>query len=78
VREGSQPHERTEDRSPIDLHRLVRDVAEILEHTVDRSISVTTRCEASASVVVDDASQLQTSLLNLALNARDAMPQGGR
>jgi signal transduction histidine kinase/ActR/RegA family two-component response regulator len=64
-------------KTPIDLHGLIRDTVPLLERSFDRRITV--RCEllAAHAVVLGDASELQNALLNLAFNARDAMPDGG-
>jgi PAS domain S-box-containing protein len=63
--------------SPVEVHAVVNEVADILRRTIDRRITVVCELQATASVVVADASQLQNAILNLALNARDAMPDGG-
>jgi len=62
---------------PVNLHRVIADVVEILEHTVDRRIHICQRLEANPPMTMGDPTQLQTALLNIALNARDAMPGGG-
>ncbi|HUS92050.1 MAG TPA: PAS domain S-box protein [Phycisphaerae bacterium] len=63
---------------PTDVHELIRDVAGILTHGIDRRIEVELDLRAESAGVLGDASQLQSALLNLGLNARDAMPEGGR
>jgi signal transduction histidine kinase/CheY-like chemotaxis protein len=62
---------------PVDLDILIKNVTNILTHTIDKRIVVELNTEADNSVVMGDAAQLQNSLLNLALNAKDAMPEGG-
>jgi C4-dicarboxylate-specific signal transduction histidine kinase/ActR/RegA family two-component response regulator len=62
---------------PISLHDLVREVASLLEHTLPRGIRVVLDFQASRDILVGDASHLHQSLLNLAINSRDAMPDGG-
>ncbi|MES1187335.1 MAG: ATP-binding protein [Myxococcales bacterium] len=64
-------------REAVDLGELVVEVARILRHTIDHSIHVETAVEPEV-VVHGNHSELQQVLLNLCLNARDAMPQGGR
>jgi PAS domain S-box-containing protein len=60
-----------------DVHELVREVVSILERSIDKSIRLTVDLAASSSVVIGDPTQLQSALLNIAINARDAMPDGG-
>jgi len=62
---------------PLSLHELVREVAGLLEHTLPRGIQVILDLQAERDVIVGDASHLHQALLNLAVNARDAMPDGG-
>jgi len=62
---------------PLSLHDLVREVAGLLEHTLPRGIRVVLDLQARRDVVVGDASHLHQALLNLAINSRDAMPEGG-
>ncbi|MET0592617.1 MAG: response regulator [Polyangiaceae bacterium] len=60
-----------------DLHDVVRDAATLLERSIDRRVRVKLELDAQRSNVMGDASQLQNALLNLGINARDAMPEGG-
>jgi PAS domain S-box-containing protein len=62
---------------PVDIHRLLDEVLNILSRTVDRRIELNRAFDAKYPVVVADSSQLENALLNLAVNARDAMPEGG-
>ena len=59
------------------LNALVRDMHDLLERSVGSLIRVTEDLPADVWPVMADANQLQTALLNLAINARDAMPDGG-
>jgi len=61
----------------VDLHHLIGEVAAMLRHTMDRRIAIRLELRAVPSMTLGDPSQLQSALLNLALNARDAMPDGG-
>ena len=49
----------------------------MLRRTVGPAITITTECDADVDPVLIDQSQLQSALMNLALNARDAMSKGG-
>ena len=63
--------------APVDLHTVVADLVAILKHSIDKKIEIRQRLEAVPSTVLGDPTQLQNALLNLALNAQDAMPSGG-
>ncbi len=62
---------------PVDVHELIHEVVAILGRTIDPRITIRLRLCAARAVVIGDPSPLQSALLNLALNARDAMPAGG-
>ncbi|MFH0922001.1 MAG: response regulator [Fibrobacterota bacterium] len=61
----------------VDTHETIQDVIKLLEHTIDKRIAITQKLGANPSTVMGDNSQLQNAILNLAVNARDAMPNGG-
>ncbi|MBD3321895.1 MAG: response regulator [Chitinivibrionales bacterium] len=61
----------------INVHETIGEVIKLLEHTVDRKIRIIQHLEANPATVMGDRTQLQNALLNLAINARDAMPDGG-
>ncbi len=63
---------------PVDLNALVAGMAELLESTLGRGMEVTTRLDAEAWPAMADVPQIELVLLNLAINARDAMQGGGR
>lgn len=63
--------------SPIDLHASLAEVRRLLAHTLDKRIELALELSAPCATVLGDASQIQNALLNVALNARDAMPDGG-
>jgi len=65
-------------RVAVDIHDLIEEVVRILRHTIDPRIRIIQRLHAERAVVEGDASELQSALLNLGVNARDAMPERGR
>jgi PAS domain S-box-containing protein len=62
---------------PLNVNRLVTAASEMLRRTLGERIGVETALGASLWWVQADASELENALLNLAVNARDAMPDGG-
>lgn len=62
----------------IDLPALVRGMTDLLRRTLGPSITIDTQLPDSLASIQADANQLELALLNLTMNARDAMPQGGR
>jgi len=61
----------------IDAHTVIDDVVSLLSHARIRDIRIVRRLKASPSRILGDYAQIQSALLNIALNARDAMPEGG-
>ncbi len=66
------------DLVPVDLKAIVGGMEDLLRRTLGENIEIVTELGAEALVARTDVSQLENSLLNLAINARDAMPDGGR
>ncbi len=62
---------------PVDMHSTIRDLIELLKRTIDKRIRISTSLRAETSSVMGDPGQMYQLLLNLCLNARDAMPGGG-
>ena len=62
---------------PVDMNGLIMDTLSLFERSVTKEINVETVLSTEPVMVSGDDGQLQQALLNLFLNARDAMPQGG-
>ncbi len=61
----------------LDLDGVVRDMVPLLRHALGRGIEIVTDVPAEPVFALADSTLLQSSILNLAINARDAMPGGG-
>jgi hypothetical protein len=61
----------------VDLNSVVTSVSVMLRRLIGEQVRLVTRCVGSPSVVKADPGQLEQVLVNLAVNSRDAMPDGG-
>lgn len=61
----------------VDMHKTIRDVVYLLERSIDKSITLTVKSHTDYACTSGDPGQLQQMVMNLAINARDAMPNGG-
>ncbi len=61
----------------VDIDMIVGDALSLLRRTVDPRVVIHQRLDAKGASVTGDAAQLQNAVLNLGINARDAMPAGG-
>ncbi len=62
---------------PVNLHDVIHEVISLLKHSIDKRIIIRHHLDADSPIVLGDPTQLQNAILNLAINARDAMPDGG-
>ena len=62
---------------PVDLQQLFDGISDLITQSVGPAVAVRMQLDPDARMVMSDANQLELALLNLALNARDAMPDGG-
>jgi signal transduction histidine kinase len=62
---------------PLDINALVTGLSELIHRTLGETVSVETVLAAGLWRTEVDANELEAAILNLALNARDAMPNGG-
>jgi signal transduction histidine kinase/DNA-binding response OmpR family regulator len=63
---------------PLDLNTVVRDSTELLHRTLGETVELESVLAPRLWLVEVDQNQLETAILNLAVNARDAMPDGGK
>ncbi len=62
---------------PVDLHKVIGGVIALLDRTLDKKVNIVSRFFPDQLTAVGDPSQLEQVLMNLAMNACDAMPTGG-
>jgi PAS domain S-box-containing protein len=66
------------DPKPLDANRLVAGMTELLRRTLGESVALETVLAGGLWWVLADANHLESAILNLAINGRDAMPEGGK
>jgi PAS domain S-box-containing protein len=65
------------DTKPVDVAVLVRGIGELLQRSLGPLVAIRTTIPGDLPPVMADANQLELAILNLSMNARDAMPDGG-
>lgn len=65
------------DARPIDVNEHIRSLEDLLRRTIGKRIALTLELTSKSAVALVDASQLESAVLNLVINARDALPEGG-
>ncbi len=63
---------------PVDVARLIEDMSDLLRRTLGPTIDLAAAFPQDLALVHVDPNQLELAILNLSINARDAMPQGGK
>ncbi len=64
----------TSARKPVNLKRLLADVQNLVKHSVDSKVTIQMRAGMESSQITADSTQIEQVMLNLCLNARDALP----
>jgi PAS domain S-box-containing protein len=66
------------ERRPVDVHHIVKGLLGMLRRVIEENVNIHFHPVAERSTVFADPGQIEQVLVNLAANARDAMPKGGR
>ncbi|HEX8533331.1 MAG TPA: PAS domain S-box protein [Allosphingosinicella sp.] len=63
--------------APVAVNEVIANMQELLRHTIGRNVAIETRLDPEVRHGMCDPNQLENAILNLAINGRDAMPEGG-
>ncbi len=63
--------------TPVDLGQMLNSLADMLRRTLDQRVRIEVAVDPACPPALADPGQLESALLNIAINARDAMPEGG-
>ncbi len=63
--------------TPISVHKVIQETVDILQRTLDKSVNIEQKLLAASDIIIGDSTQLQSMLINLAINSAHAMPDGG-
>ncbi|HUN50447.1 MAG TPA: response regulator [Candidatus Sulfotelmatobacter sp.] len=63
--------------APVDVNTVIVGMRELLNQSLGPNVAIELRLDAGMPTVMADANQLELAILNLSINARDAMPEGG-
>jgi len=70
--------QQTLDLKPVEVNRLVASLEDFLRRTTGENVTIVTELKAGLPPACMDVNQLESALINLVINARDAMPHGGQ
>ncbi len=62
---------------PLNINDVVNDTVRLLERVIDKKISITLKLDDTLPLIEGDVNQMEQVIMNLLVNARDAMPEGG-
>jgi two-component system cell cycle sensor histidine kinase/response regulator CckA len=66
------------ERTPLQISHIIKDISKILQETLPKNIELQLVLPEGLWMVIGDTTQLHQLLMNLCINARDAMPDGGQ
>ncbi len=61
----------------VDLHKIIFETVGILQRSINKNISIKQELNANRPFTLGDPTQIESALLNIGINARDALPEGG-